>query len=170
MKHTLLYCIAALTVTCGAMALTPAKAAAANCNVSSTGLSINNYNVFANADQVIPEGAGVLTVHCQSLSAGTTTVKVGVSGVNSSTTYQNPVITLSGYNLGYSLTLPGNASLTWNLTNVYQQNVTPNGGGNANFNVPAFNVDVVALQDVGVGSPYTGSLFFTVTCSGASTC
>lgn len=170
MKRFLLTAIAAFTFAAGTALLVHAKADAATCNVASTGLSIANYNVFAAADQIIPEAPGVLTVHCSNLNTGTTTVKIGVSGANSATTYANPAITLGTNTLSYTLTLPGNSSLTWNLTNLYQQNVSPNGGGNANFNVPAFNLDVVALQDVGVGTTYGGQLYFTVTCTGASAC
>ncbi len=172
MKYRLIFLpLLTFAVMLVAVALMQGKAQAGTCTINSSGLSIASYNVFTSTDQVIPEASGVLSVHCSGMSSSTaTTIKIGMSGANSSTTYQNPVITMASYNLTYTLTVPGNSSLTWNLTNVYSTTATGNGGGNINFNVPAFNIDVVALQDVGVGTTYSGNVYFTFTCTGGSTC
>lgn len=159
-----------LVLFAAAFGLTCAAAHAATCNLSQSAIAISGYDVFAASDKIVPVASAALALHCSNLNAGSTTVNIGVSGANSSTTYQNPVITLGTSSLTYSLTLPGNSSLQWNLTNTYQTSVTPNGGGNANSNIPAFNLDVIAQQDVNVGTTYLGNLYFTVTCSGASTC
>jgi len=159
-----------LTLLAAALCFTCAAAHAATCSLSQSAIAISGYDVFPATDKIVPVASGTLVLHCSNLNAGTTTVKVGVSGANSSTAYQNPAITLGSSNLTYSLTLPGNSSLQWNLTNVFQQNISPNGGGNANVNIPAFNLDVIAQQDVTVGTTYAGNLYFTVTCSGASAC
>jgi hypothetical protein len=158
-------------VLCAAVFIVHGNASAATCSVTSSGFSISSYNVFTATSQTVAEASGAVAVNCTGLSTtASTTVTVGVSGINNGT-YQNPSITQNGFSLSYTLTFPGNSALTWNLTNVFSQSVTGKGqNGTGSFNIPAFTLVVPAKQDIGVSTAYTGSVYFYVSCTGASVC
>lgn len=154
------------------LAGTPAFAAppaTGSCGVSTSNSAwIASYDVFSPTDKVIANGT--LSINCHNLTPDSTvSVSVGVSGASGST-YQTPSITLSGTPLAFTLFVPGAPSTQWDLTHTYQTTLSVNHGGNVpSTAIPAFNIDVPALQDVPVGA-YAGNVYFTVTCLSGSTC
>ena len=175
MKRSWRYLMTALLLTAAGMgmAATPAPAAptppAGSCSVSTSNSAwISSYDVFSPTDKVIANGT--LTINCHNLTPDSTVpVSVGVSGASGST-YQTPSITLNGTPLAFTLFVPGAPSTQWDLTHTYQTTLSVNHGGNVpSTAIPAFNIDVPALQDVPVGA-YAGNVYFTVTCLSGSTC
>lgn len=149
-----------------AFAATPATG---SCGVSTSNSAwIASYDVFSPTDKVIANGT--LSINCHNLTPDSTvSVSVGVSGASGST-YQTPSITLSGTPLAFTLFVPGAPSTQWDLTHTYRTTLSVNHGGNVpSTAIPAFNIDVPALQDVPVGA-YAGNVYFTVTCLSGSTC
>jgi hypothetical protein len=167
--HVMTAALLSAAATAGLTA-TPATAApAGTCSVSTSNSAwIASYDVFSPTDKVIANGT--LTINCHNLTPDSTvSVSVGVSGASGST-YQTPSITLSGTPLAFTLFVPGAPSTQWDLTHTYQTTLSVNHGGNVpSTAIPAFNIDVPALQDVPVGA-YTGNVYFTVTCLSGSTC
>ena len=174
MKRSWMYIMtAALLSVTGAAGFTGKPAMAANttgsCAVSTSNSAwISGYDVFNTGDKVIANGT--LSINCHNLTPDSTVaVSVGVSGASGST-YQAPSIALNGTPLAFTLFVPGAPSTQWDLTHTYQTTLSVNHGGNVpSTAIPAFNIDVPALQDVPVGS-YAGNVYFTVTCLSGSTC
>lgn len=165
---TLLYAVALAAVFTAAHG----RAQAASCTVNSpvTDL-VHNYNPFS-APATLTVGAGVVQVTCDKENAQF--VRLFLSG--SATGYTTPTLTgPGGFTLSYTPCVPqssGGCNATtnvWNATTQFYQFQTPANNGSNVIPVPSFLI-FVTQQDAPYGtvSLYTGSLFFSTTCSATS--